>query len=639
MRNYYFFSLTIFSMITMAKGIAQIESIDSRSQNLNSKNQILQHGEEFPDPYCSMEFMDGVEPITRVIMGSIDNSSNPAVNDSPEVEDFTHIVTDVYTGARHEVRVEANTNGDYLNAVYAYIDWNQNGIFEENELYPLGFIKNSSGIDGKQAFNTILVPDDALEGTTRMRIVKRWNDGAFPACGEGNLGQAEDYSLNILHSDGPCSVNYSGSFTNGTGNIQEVIYADDFEVAPNTKMEINQISLRIYGNISSADIMILKDNNGTPGSIVETYSRLEPTSQTYIDTQSGYNTYQNIFDFASPTIVLGGVSGNRYWIGVRTYEGTEGDSNLWEIADSNTNFPSHYSTDGINWTENSSGFDLAFIINGNCEPNSAYDGCTQFFEPSGTVGIAMAIDFVESNDYRVANDFIVEPNSRLTLNELKIWISTDGLPTSFQVSFYEDLNVGVGDQIGETYEDLIMEYYPDGIIGWSTRWAVNLTFPEPVVFENDSNEEIHYWIGLSAENDPNGERLYWGASPYENNSSHPSWRSNDGGETWTEFENRRNGMKAEGMMAIYATCDDLLNTSSFEENNFSFYPNPVQNTLNILSDNEINSVTIFNLHGQLILHRQNYSKQIDLSHIKTGMYIAKIIFEDGVVQTIKLLKD
>lgn len=637
MRNYYFFGLIIFSLITSVRGIAQNESIDSSSENLNPINQIFERGEEFPSPYCSIFFIDGVDPITRVFIGDIDNTSDPTINGSPELENFTNLGTDVYTGNRYEIRVEGNTDGDFLHSVFAFVDWNQNGIFEENELHYLGFLQDTNGVDGQQAYNTILVPEDAPEGITRMRIVKRWHDGLFSPCDEGNLGQAEDYTLNIINSTGQCSVNYSGSFSNGVGNLQEVIYADDFEIAPNTKMEINQISLHIYSNINDADVMIYKDNNGTPGRVLHSFNRLEPASQTFISTQSGNNIYQTVFDLPDTITTLGNESGNRYWIGIKTYEGSEGSTNLWEVADMNTNARSHFSSDGINWTENPTGFDLAFSVSGNCEANFSYDGCTQEFNKDG--GIALSIGFEDPNDYHVANDFIVEPGTKLTLNQLKVWISTDGEPTTFEISFFEDLNVGVGNQIGDTYDDLFIDYYPDGVVGWSTRWAVNLIFPEPIVFENDSEENIHYWIGISGENSTNDEQLNWGSFIYDNNSTHPTWRSLDGGETWIEYENRRNGNKAEGMMVVYAHCDNLLNTTQHEKNHFSFYPNPVTDILNISSDKEISSVSVFNLQGQLIFNRKNYSKQINLAHLKAGIYISKIVFNDGTIHTLKLIKD
>src|SRR5690606_15067606 len=78
--------------------------------------------------------------------------------------------------------------------VNAFFDWNQNGVFEGDEGYLIGNIVNSTGADGKQAVNTIAIPPTALNGTTRMRILKRFNTAADP-CNNAGFGQAEDYTI------------------------------------------------------------------------------------------------------------------------------------------------------------------------------------------------------------------------------------------------------------------------------------------------------------------------------------------------------------------------------------------------------------------------------------------------------------
>jgi GEVED domain/Secretion system C-terminal sorting domain len=147
------------------------------------------------DTYCipSMPF---VEPITVVSIADINNNSD--VNSVLEYEDFTSITGNVTQGEMYTTIFEGFTGGDYTDYFTAFIDWNQDGDFSDtSERYELGSITNSSGIDGIQATATLLVPIDALLGTTTLRIMKTYDSYNLSYCDGGNtvFGQAEDYKL------------------------------------------------------------------------------------------------------------------------------------------------------------------------------------------------------------------------------------------------------------------------------------------------------------------------------------------------------------------------------------------------------------------------------------------------------------
>lgn len=164
--------------------------------NANPATADLQVGFVFPEPYCSVDFPSAVEPITRVLFAGIDNSSDPTVDGSPALEDFTSVLGNVDPGAALQMAVEGNTNGNYTTVIKVYIDWNQNGVFDGDEGYLIGDIEDSDGTDGKQAVNDITVPLDALPGETRMRVTKKFNSAA-DACNTTGFGQAEDYTLDV----------------------------------------------------------------------------------------------------------------------------------------------------------------------------------------------------------------------------------------------------------------------------------------------------------------------------------------------------------------------------------------------------------------------------------------------------------
>ncbi len=88
-----------------------------------------------------------------------------------------------------------------------------------------------------------------------------------------------------------------------------------------------------------------------------------------------------------------------------------------------------------------------------------------------------------------------------------------------------------------------------------------------------------------------------------------------------------------------------LNNDSFslenKENSIKLFPNPAKNTINIKTqlDNNIESISIFNLIGQLFLEiNQSNPKSIDISQLQTGTYIMKIKSNLGY-SNVKFIKE
>jgi len=82
-----------------------------------------------------------------------------------------------------------------------------------------------------------------------------------------------------------------------------------------------------------------------------------------------------------------------------------------------------------------------------------------------------------------------------------------------------------------------------------------------------------------------------------------------------------------------------LSTGEFDSNAFTFYPNPVKNTLSLSYNQDITSVAVFNLLGQQVLTQSVNANQakIDMSTLTAGTYIVKVAAESQV-KTIKVIK-
>ncbi len=183
-----------------------------------------------PVSYCTSTF-DFPEPITLVEVADISNETSPA-NEEGYI-DYTSITAAMSPGESYPIALEGFTGGDYVNFFSVYIDWNQNGSFNDpGETYEIGSIENSSGDDGQQATGTITVPADALSGSTRMRVIK--NFGAFATGGCFNqgfsFGQTQDYTVNVGSLAAP-SFDHSafGMYPNPAADVVNISYKNSID--------------------------------------------------------------------------------------------------------------------------------------------------------------------------------------------------------------------------------------------------------------------------------------------------------------------------------------------------------------------------------------------------------------------------
>ena len=70
----------------------------------------------------------------------------------------------------------------------------------------------------------------------------------------------------------------------------------------------------------------------------------------------------------------------------------------------------------------------------------------------------------------------------------------------------------------------------------------------------------------------------------------------------------------------------------------SVYPNPTNGIFNIYSNSTINSISIYDVNGRLLSLVESTSNSIDLTGFENGLYIVKIILQDGVVVSKKIVK-
>ena len=223
----------------------------------------------FPAPYCGpLSFYSATAPITLVSVADINNVTNATINGTPAHENFTTIQGTMRAGNSYPVALEGNTNGNLENRFVVFIDWNQNDILDDaGEVYEITeALFNSTGADGQQATGTIVVPIDAMIGTTRMRVKKvlRINDYLNP-CKATDDGQAEDYTIFVqapidyVYEDGtwtpedPSGISRdinNISVFNGTAIITGVTGVKNLTIDAGATLEIHNV-LNLYGNVTN----------------------------------------------------------------------------------------------------------------------------------------------------------------------------------------------------------------------------------------------------------------------------------------------------------------------------------------------------------------------------------------------------
>lgn len=88
------------------------------------------------------------------------------------------------------------------------------------------------------------------------------------------------------------------------------------------------------------------------------------------------------------------------------------------------------------------------------------------------------------------------------------------------------------------------------------------------------------------------------------------------------------------------TCDGEIPADLTVGKSFLVYPNPVENELNIVSNNTMQTIQLFNLTGRIFYSNNSIFKKwqkIDISDLTPGMYLVKIADVEGKNSTKKII--
>ncbi|RKE98608.1 choice-of-anchor D domain-containing protein [Ichthyenterobacterium magnum] len=155
--------------------------------------------------YCNSNgntaFSTGIESVSFSSMNNLNTSTN---TDYVDYTGNPALYIPLTLGESNNLNVSITVDGNNTVFTKAWIDWNNNGSFNDSgEEYDLGTFStaNSTGATSASPLS-INTPAGATLGNTRMRVSTKW--GSYSAsCETGFSGEVEDYTVVITRPVGP----------------------------------------------------------------------------------------------------------------------------------------------------------------------------------------------------------------------------------------------------------------------------------------------------------------------------------------------------------------------------------------------------------------------------------------------------
>lgn len=494
--------------------------------------------------YCTSS-ASTTEPITRVIVADIDNSS-PRTGGAG-YQDFTSITGHMEAGESYTIKCEGNTAGNYTNHFVAWVDWNQNGTFDADERTEIGSIINSTGNDGQQAIGAIAVPTDALSGQTRMRIIKNFNTAPTTACGSYSFGQTEDYTIEVSQSgtnNPPVACEqefFNADQTTGVGFSGGNKVANDITVAADGSFTIESIEFDVVvlgGTPSQFTLEIFNDNgSGGIGAATGTTFTSSSSTLSYVPngTFAGYPQFRVTLNLPDIELTADASGDARYWLSLASELSTTGDYTYWVSYNYTANSQSYaswqFSSTTNSWAVYTDAGGLLkeglMKVQGLCSDDGGgttdpTDDCS--FGDITTTSFDNAYNIEASSNYHIAAGFLIEEGVTFTMNRITVDVNQQEVPNNAILRIRENNNGTPGSVI----ETITMAPTSSNAYGSAFGDPVyHLTFDlaAPIAFTSGT-----YWLDAKMST-PSGEVVWWLASE---DGSNPiiAHQSGDNGTSW-----------------------------------------------------------------------------------------------------------
>lgn len=212
-----------------------------------------------PGPYCAAGYDDGFMPvdhhISKVIIGTLNNNSGATQYTGAHYVYYNNLSAPNLIKNNTYTLSVSHDGGSTIHFLAAYIDFNKDNDFNDAGERVLQKTINDASAIPNPCNISIVVPTNAVSGTTRMRVMVfedddyTWtagNTNATPcttdATGFLDWGETEDYNVNISTTTEieENSINASVIiFPNPTSNMMVIQKNEDFKISKITLLALN----------------------------------------------------------------------------------------------------------------------------------------------------------------------------------------------------------------------------------------------------------------------------------------------------------------------------------------------------------------------------------------------------------------
>lgn len=244
-------------------------------------------------------------------------------------------------------------------------------------------------------------------------------------------------------------------------------------------------------------------------------------------------------------------------------------------------------------------------------------------------------DWVFEDGYKVsggsstANDITIDAGTNFKLNNVVAYFMSDWPINTADIIYYDDNNGLPGSQIGSENN---LNIVSTNAIGSAFNMSVYMVEFDvaPFEFEGQQNTDTTYWIQIKAEN-TGGSDTYW-AGRFGNTVGYEL--ANKGSGSWNHPR-----PDLDGVYLFSGDCEDILGVNNNAMTQFTVYPNPTSDFINIESAEQIEAIAMYNLLGQQVLavDVNNSSTKLDISALQQGVYILKTTI-NGNENSVKIIK-
>ncbi len=186
--------------------------------------------------------------LAGVQFSNIDHTSGSTV-----YSDFTDIIGTVELGNSYEFTGTIGNNADWDQYLTVYIDFNQDEVFDElTERFDLG----TCNFNGCTISGDITIPEEAVPGATRMRVVENYNAYTTNACEQSSYSEVEDYTIFVAGDCTPPIFTFEITQDCETNSFDVEASLSDFGGNSNVTIHLHRSDIGDLESLTLTDDMV-----------------------------------------------------------------------------------------------------------------------------------------------------------------------------------------------------------------------------------------------------------------------------------------------------------------------------------------------------------------------------------------------